>query len=188
MYWTALGIVSIGFLALVYLYSRPKRYPLLSITFILALVMLLIPAVGAFFNGMMSASNRWTLLLYLPLSIAVCILLQNAPQLTHHDLWTLNWATGGYLVVLIATYYFDDNDDMFMPVIFLLLSLMALWMIKLHQPAHPDQWLLAIIILNAGFNAIYSAFPYKGDFTKNMLSRGEYRPSSLTDTVDLTRG
>lgn len=175
MYWTALGIVSIGFLALVYLYSRPKRYPLLSITFILALVMLLIPAVGAFFNGMMSASNRWTLLLYLPLSIAVCILLQNAPQLTHHDLWTLNWATGGYLVVLIATYYFDNNDDMFMPVIFLLLSLMALWMIKLHQPAHPDQWLLAIIILNAGFNAIYSAFPYKGDFTKNMLSRGEYQ-------------
>ena len=71
MFWSALGIVSIGFIALVYIFSRPRKYPLLTISLGLALIMLLIPAVGAFFNGMMSASNRWTLLIYLPLAMAL---------------------------------------------------------------------------------------------------------------------
>ncbi|MDO4929482.1 MAG: YfhO family protein, partial [Corynebacterium sp.] len=81
-YWTALGIISIGFLALVYIYSRPKKYPLLTISLGVSAVMLLIPAVGAFFNGMMSASNRWTLLIYLPLAFAVCLLVENATSLS----------------------------------------------------------------------------------------------------------
>ena len=188
MYWTALGIVSIGFLALVYIYSRPKKYPLMTISLAMSLVMLLIPAVGAFFNGMMSASNRWTLLIYLPLSLAVCILVEEAPQLTRHDLWILNWATIVYLVVLIATYYFDDSDDMFMPVLFLIVSLMALWMVNLHHTRFPDRWLLAIIVLNAGFNAVYSAFPFKGDFTANMLSRGEYQAITANRYGGLDQG
>lgn len=175
MYWTALGVVSIGFLALVYIYSRPKKYPLLTISLGLSMVMLLIPAVGAFFNGMMSASNRWTLLIYLPLAMAVCILAQDAPQFSRHTLWILNVATIIYLAVLIATFYFANNDDIFMPVLFLIISLMALWLINFHKTRFPDRWLLAIVLLNAGFNAIYAAFPYKGDFTDKMLSRGEYQ-------------
>lgn len=175
MYWTALGMVSIGFLALVYIYSRPKKYPLLTISLGLSLIMLLIPAVGAFFNGMMSASNRWTLLIYLPLAMAVCILAQDAPQLSRYTLWILNVATIIYLAVLIATFYFANNDDIFMPVLFLIISLMALWLINFHKTRFPDRWLLAIVLLNAGFNAIYAAFPYKGDFTDKMLSRGEYQ-------------
>ena len=175
MYWTALGVVSIGFLALVYIYSRPKKYPLLTISLGLSLIMLLIPAVGAFFNGMMSASNRWTLLIYLPLAMAVCILAQDAPQFSRHTLWILNVATIIYLAVLIATFYFANNDDIFMPVLFLIISLMALWLINFHKTRFPDRWSLAIVLLNAGFNAIYAAFPYKGDFTDKMLSRGEYQ-------------
>src|SRR5699024_6239495 len=32
MFWSALGIVSIGFITLVYIYSRPRKYPLLTIS------------------------------------------------------------------------------------------------------------------------------------------------------------
>lgn len=188
MYWTALGIVSIGFLALVYIYSRPKQYPLLTISLALALIMLLIPAVGAFFNGMMSASNRWTLLIYLPLAMTVCILVQNAPQLSHRDLWILSWATGVYLLILIVTFFFENNDDIFMPVIFLIVSLLTLWMIDLHRPQSPDRWLLGLIVLNAAFNAVYSAFPYNGNFTKNMLSRGEYQAITANRYGGLDQG
>lgn len=188
MYWTALGVVSIGFLALVYIYSRPKKYPLLTISLGLSLVMLLIPAVGAFFNGMMSASNRWTLLIYLPLAMAVCILAQDAPQFNRHTLWILNIATAIYLVVLIATFYFANNDDIFMPVLFLIISLMALWLINFHKTRFPDRWLLAIVLLNAGFNAIYAAFPYKGDFTDKMLSRGEYQAITANRYGGLDQG
>lgn len=188
MFWSALGIVSIGFIALVYIYSQPKKYPLISISLGLALIMLLIPAVGAFFNGMMSASNRWTLLIYLPLALAVCILAQNAPKLSHHQLMILTWATAIYLLVLIATFFFESKNDIFMPVIFLILSLMALWLINFHKLAHPDHWLLAIIMLNAGFNAIYAAFPYNGDFTQNMLSRGEYQAITSNRYGGLDKG
>ena len=175
MFWSALGIVSIGFIALVYIYSRPRKYPLLTISLGLALIMLLIPAVGAFFNGMMSASNRWTLLIYLPLAMAVCILAENIPTLDQKTMAVLSWATGIYLIVLIATFFFDNENDIFMPVIFLIGSLMVIWLIHLNKLAHPYQWLLAITMLNAGVNAIYAAFPYNGDFSSSMLSRGEYQ-------------
>ena len=175
MFWSALGIVSIGFIALVYIYSRPRKYPLLTISLGLALIMLLIPAVGAFFNGMMSASNRWTLLIYLPLAMAVCILAENIPTLDQKTMAVLSWATGIYLIVLIATFFFDNENDIFMPVIFLIGSLMVIWLIHLNKLAHPYRWLLAITMLNAGINAIYAAFPYNGDFSSSMLSRGEYQ-------------
>ncbi|OYS88117.1 hypothetical protein CBG18_09855 [Limosilactobacillus reuteri] len=175
MFWSALGIVSIGFIALVDIYSRPRKYPLLTISLGLALIMLLIPAVGAFFNGMMSASNRWTLLIYLPLAMAVCILAENIPTLDQKTMAVLSWATGIYLIVLIATFFFDNENDIFMPVIFLIGSLMAIWLIHLNKLAHPYRWLLAITMLNAGVNAIYAAFPYNGDFSSSMLSRGEYQ-------------
>lgn len=188
MYWTALGVVSIGFLALVYIYSRPRKYPLLTISLGLSLVMLLIPAVGAFFNGMMSASNRWTLLIYLPIAMAVCILAQDAPHFSHHTLWILNVATAIYLAILVATFYFANNDDIFMPVLFLIVSLMALWLINFHKTRFPDRWLLVIVLLNAGFNAIYAAFPYKGDFTDKMLSRGEYQAITTNRYGGLDQG
>lgn len=175
MFWSALGIVSIGFIALVYIYSRPRKYPLLTISLGLALIMLLIPAVGAFFNGMMSASNRWTLLIYLPLAMAVCILAENIPTLDQKTMAVLSWATGIYLIVLIATFFFNNENDIFMPVIFLIGSLMVIWLIHLNKLAHPYRWLLAITMLNAGVNAIYAAFPYNGDFSSSMLSRGEYQ-------------
>ncbi|NMV48738.1 YfhO family protein [Lactobacillus reuteri] len=175
MFWSALGIISIGFIALVYIYSRPRKYPLLTISLGLALIMLLIPAVGSFFNGMMSASNRWTLLIYLPLAMAVCILAENIPTLDQKTMAVLSWATGIYLIVLIATFFFENENDIFMPVIFLIGSLMAIWLIHLNKLAHPYRWLLAITMLNAGVNAIYAAFPYNGDFSSSMLSRGEYQ-------------
>lgn len=188
MFWSALGIVSIGFIALVYIYSQPKKYPLLTISLGLSLIMLLIPAVGAFFNGMMSASNRWTLLIYLPLAMTICILLQDAASLSRHTLWILNWATLIYLVILFVTYFFQNDDAMFMPVFFLIGSMMVLWILNLHGVKHPDHWLLTIIMLNAGFNAIYAAFPYNGGFSSRMLNRGEYQTMTKNRYGGLDQG
>ena len=188
MFWSALGIVSIGFIALVYIYIQPKKYPLLTIGLGLSLIMLLIPAVGSFFNGMMSASNRWTLLIYLPLAMAICILLENADHLSRHTLWILNWATLIYLIILFATYFFQNDDAMFMPVLFLIGSMMVLWILNLHGVRHPDYWLLAIIMFNAGFNAIYAAFPYNGGFSSRMLNRGEYQAMTKNRYGGLDQG
>ncbi|QLI94269.1 YfhO family protein [Limosilactobacillus mucosae] len=175
MFWSALGLVSIAFIAIVYLYTRTREFPLLSISLALALVMLLIPAVGAFFNGMMAASNRWTLLIYLPIAMTVCLLLQNATRLDRHTLWILTSATGIYLVVLVATYIFQNDTTMFMPIIFLIMSLLMLWIINLHGTPHPDRWLVTIILANAACNALYVGTPYNGNFANSTLVRGQYQ-------------
>ena len=175
MFWAALGIVSIGFLALVYIYMQPRRYPLLTISLALALVMLLIPAVGAFFNGMMAASNRWTLLVYLPLTMATCFLLEGATSLTHRQLVIMTWASGVYLLVLVASYFLKNDPALFVPTICLLLSLLALWLVATGVLKHPAPWLLGLILANAGFNAIYAAVPYNGNFAQAMLTRGSYK-------------
>ncbi|MBM6728244.1 YfhO family protein [Limosilactobacillus ingluviei] len=175
MFWAALGIVSFGFLALVYVYLQPKRYPLLALSLALALVMLLIPAVGAFFNGLMAASNRWTLLIYLPIAMAVCFLLQHVGELTRHQLLVMSWATGVYLLVVLATYFLKNDAALFVPLTCLLGGLLLLWLIHAGVVAHPGRWLLALILANAGFNAIYAAFPYNGDFASAMLPRGAYQ-------------
>ena len=175
MFWSALGIVSIGFIALVYVYIYAKKYPLITISLRLALIMLLIPAVGATFNGMMAASNRWTLLIYLPLSMAICLLVENAHSLSHHSLKIISFATGIYVAILLLTFLFENENDIVIPLLFLLTSLLLLWLIRFHRLPHPQLWLLSIIVLNAGFNAIYASFPYNGDFSTKMLSRGQYQ-------------
>src|SRR5699024_9911529 len=117
-------------------------------------------------------------LIYLPLAMAVCILAENIPTLDQKTIAVLSWATGIYLIVLIATFFFDNENDIFMPVIFLIGSIMAIWLIHLNKLTHPYRWLLAITMLNAGVNAIYAAFPYNGDFSSSMLSRGEYQTNT----------
>ncbi|QLL69925.1 YfhO family protein [Lactobacillus sp. 3B(2020)] len=175
MFWSALGIVSIGFLGIVYIYLNVRRYPLIAVALVLAFVMLLIPAVGAFFNGMMAASNRWTLLIYLPLSMAVCFLLQNAGDLSRHQLLMMTWVTIGYLLVVLISYFFKNDPALFVPVICLLGSLLILWLLHSQVIVHPARWLMALLLANAGFNAIYAAFPYNGDFASAMLTKGQYQ-------------
>lgn len=175
MFWSALGIVSIGFIALVYAYIHAKKYPLITISLGLALIMLLIPAVGAAFNGMMAASNRWTLLIYLPLAMAICLLVENATSLSRHSLKIISSATGIYVMILLVTFLFENENDIVIPLLFLITSLLLLWLIDFHRLNHPQLWLLGIIVLNAGFNAIYASFPFNGDFSTKMLNRGQYQ-------------
>lgn len=174
MFWTALGIVSIGFIAIAYVYLHARQYPLLTISLGIAFIMLLIPAVGAVLNGMMAASNRWTLLIYLPLALTVCILVEHAPTIDRRTMNRLTLATLIYLVVLIITFIFQGDDDILLPIAFLLLSLMGLWAVNLQLNKYALPALVTIVALNAGANAIFSSLPYNGDFSSAMLTRGEY--------------
>ncbi|KRM02518.1 YfhO family protein [Limosilactobacillus gastricus] len=175
MYWSALGMASVIVVALVYVYRHAKRYPLITISLGASLLMMLIPAVGALFNGGMSPSNRWTLLIYLPLATSIMILLEH---LTKIDRATLKWMIGislVYLVAVVATYMFKNDDDLFVPVIFLLLSLLIAGAAYYQAVAHPLNWMIGLILLNVGFNAIYAALPFNGSFANQMLTKGEYQ-------------
>lgn len=177
MFWAALGIASIGYLAIVHIFVHRKKYKFLSLTFIIGLIMLLIPAAGAIFNGGMSASNRWTLLLYLPLALCVMIFLQELVdhKINSSEIKTLGIATGVYLIVLIASYFLQNDKDQFLPVIFLLCSLILVYLISENKISHPTTWLYRLIVANVCLNAIFAALPYNGNFASKMLNQGEYQ-------------
>ena len=54
-----IGFGGLAFLACVLLFSRRKENTSLKVTFVLASIMLLLPAFGRLFNGMNYATNRW---------------------------------------------------------------------------------------------------------------------------------
>lgn len=175
MYWSALGMVSVIVIALVYVYRHARQYPLITISLGMSLIMMLIPAVGALFNGGMSPSNRWTLLIYLPLATSIMILLEHLTEIKRAD---LHWMVGislVYLAAVLATYMFKNDDDLFVPVIFLLLSLLVVGAAYYRAMSHPLRWMVGLILLNVGFNAVYAALPFNGSFANQMLTKGEYQ-------------
>lgn len=180
-FWSALGYASIAFFAVVFIFSRLKRFPLLSTTFIISFVMLLFPVFGAIFNGGMAPSNRWTLLLCLPIALATCALVQDSVKLSDRLFKYFSYALLIYAVIIGITYYFQSDEKLFVPFIFLFVSLAALMIIHFKQLAHPHRFLMLIVLANVSLNAIYYEAPYNGGYSNEMLPLGAY--TNLNDNL-----
>ncbi|MGZ1176139.1 YfhO family protein [Lactobacillus delbrueckii subsp. bulgaricus] len=174
MFWSALGLASIIMPALVYLFRNWRKYRLVAASLLLGAVMLLIPAVGAVFNGGMSASNRWTLLLYLPFAFSVMVFVKAISEqaVSQKEMRLIFTTSGIYLVYLVAMFFLENDYKLFLPVIFLLLSLGASYLVN--EGRALKRALLLTVAANLAFNALYAALPYNGNFAANMLVRGEY--------------
>lgn len=175
-FWSALGFSSITFFAIIYLINQYKKYPLLVASLGLSFAMLLFPFFGAVFNGMLAPSNRWTLLACLPLSLGVCILIQNSRQLSPKILKIFTYSLLGYLIYLSLGYFFQNDEKLFVPLIFLFIfwsCLVALNLkgLRLHVS---KKLLFGLIIANVSLNAIYFEAPYNGGYASEMLPAGKY--------------
>ena len=174
-FWSALGFASIVFFAIVYIIQQRKKYPLLCLSFIISFVMLLLPFFGAFFNGMMSPSNRWTLLSCLPVSLAVCILLKHARQLSEKTLKIFSFSLFAYVAYICLTYFFENDEKVFIPVIFLFIFWGSLIALNTRVAAKlPRHLLFLAIILNVCLNAVYFEAPYNGGYADEMLPLNSY--------------
>lgn len=188
MYWSALGVTSVIVAALVNVYRQRRRWPVISWSLLLGFIMMLIPAVGALFNGGMSPSNRWTLLLYLPLAISVMMLVEDLPTL---DYQTIKWIviiTVVYLVVLIGTFIFQNDDQLVLPLIALLLTAGLIIASAAGFLPQPRRWLVGLILVNTLLNGLYAVLPYDGNYAKEMLNRGEYQAIVAQRYGGLDRG
>lgn len=177
-FWSALGFASIAFFALIYVFSNFRRYLMLNTVFILGFLMLLIPAFGALFNGGMSPSNRWSLMLCLPMALACCLLLEHATHLSIKTLKLFIFATIIYTFVLCIDYFFDSTEKLFVPIIFLFVTLGALIWFNFKPTAHSTSILTFIVICNVLLNAVYFEAPYDGGYSNEMLSSGSYQKIS----------
>lgn len=173
-FWSALGFASIAFFAVVFVLVHYKKYPLLATTFILSFIMLLFPVFGALFNGGMGPSNRWTLLLCLPIALASCILVQKSVALSDRLFKYFSYTLLIYAVVIGITYYFESDEKLFVPFVFLFISLAALMFVHSQKPQHPYRFLMLVVLTNVSLNSIYYAAPYNGGYSNEMLPIDAY--------------
>ncbi|MBZ2405592.1 YfhO family protein [Liquorilactobacillus hordei] len=168
-FWSALGFASISFFSIIFILIKIKKYPLLGTSFILGLIMLLFPQFGALFNGLTSPSNRWTLMLSLPIALSVCILIEQLPKLTHKVRLALTYCLTIYSCWIFLTYFFQNDEKLFIPMAFLFISYGFLIYHSSATKYHSNYAFLALIICNVIFNAIYFEAPYNGGYSNEML-------------------
>ncbi|MGF7437575.1 YfhO family protein [Lentilactobacillus senioris] len=99
-FWLIIGVSSISFLGVVYSFKHFREHLWLNIGNLIVLIGILIPAVGAVFNGLSAPSNRWALLGVLGFSFAAMILVDNIHILSGSDIATF-LATSILLIFLV---------------------------------------------------------------------------------------
>ena len=173
-FWSALGFSSIAFFGVIYVLAKYRKYPVMTAIFILSGIMLSFPAFGAAFNGLMSPSNRWTLMLCLPVSLSVCILLEHVKELSPKMLKYITITTAIYISIIGINYYFQNSEKLFIPIIFLFVFLGLIFWLRFIDYKHAYRWANILVLLNVILNAIYFETPYNGGFANEMLPAGAY--------------
>lgn len=173
-FWSALGFASIVFFAIIYILAKWRRYPLLASIFMIGGIMLLFPLFGALFNGFMAPSNRWTLMLALPLSFACCILITNVSKLSSKLIHLFRNLLIIYSVFIISCYYFQNDEKIFIPLLFLFVTYGVLAFYSQHHTTKVFPIFLVLVLLNVTLNAVYFEAPYNGGYSNEMLPLGSY--------------
>lgn len=185
-FWSALGFASIAFFAIIYILKHFKQYKIIGSTLILSGIMLLIPACAAFFNGFMAPSNRWTLMLALPIALSCSILVENINNLSVKIIKLFVIWCGIYLAYISIDYFFQNNEKMFVPVIFLLVFLICLLLIYHYHFVKSATLILIVTLLNVILNAVYFEAPYNGGYAEEMLPLGSFKKLNTSAYGDLT--
>ncbi|WP_419154882.1 YfhO family protein [Weissella minor] len=106
-FWLTGGFSIIGLIGVIYVVRRFNHYPVLTWIFIISGIMLLSPIFAAIMNGGSSPSNRWILMLALPVSLASIILLNNLNTLQKKDFY---WMTSSLVVASVSLLYSNNFD------------------------------------------------------------------------------
>ncbi len=173
-FWSALGFCSLAFFAILYILARRKKYPVLCTLFVLSFAMLLVPACASVFNGFMAPSNRWTLMLCLPVGLAGAVLVQNITSLSKRMLKFFTIALAAYLAVITLTYYFQNNERIFIPVIFLTVFWAVIYVLNTAAVGNAQTVMLVVMLANVCLNAVYFEAPFNGGYSNEMLDGGAY--------------
>lgn len=173
-FWSALGFAGIAFFAIIYTLKSFKHYRIINLVLIISLIFMLIPACASIFNGFLAPSNRWTLMLCLPIALACAILSENIKLLSTKIIKTFTICTIIYICYICINYFFQNNEKIFVPVIFLLVTLGTFVLICQLHPKHARKILLGVVLLNVICNAIYFEAPFNEGYSNEMLPKKSY--------------
>lgn len=176
-FWSALGFASFAFFAILFVFIKFRHYPVIVSSLVLGGIFLLFPAAGASLNGFLSPSNRWTLMLCLPIALSVSITIEQVQYITPKVMKVFSWSLILYSSWLAVSYYFQNNERLFIPLIFLFLSYFLLAAAVHHKlPVQLTKVIfVGAILLNVIANAIYFEAPYNGGYSNEMLPSGGFQ-------------
>ncbi|MHC9533118.1 YfhO family protein [Dellaglioa sp. L3N] len=171
-FWTKLGLSSFAVIAIFHIFYHHKKYPLISISLIIGLIMLLFPMFGAIFNGFQSTSNRWILTLFLPIALTSAFLIDSLATIKLAEIKFLTKMLVGYLLLLIIPFFINGNSDVFISIIFLTLFFIVILLYKNKDNA--NRVIFGLILINIACTGIMFASPFTGFFSQTLIPAGSY--------------
>lgn len=196
-YWTSLIFVAPVVIAACFIWKRWRQYPLLAVSLGLTVLFTLIPAVAAIFNGFSSPYNRWLLLAFVPVALAVAALIDNLATLTPQEYRFINITLLVYMVIL-----FILNVLLFTVSLVALALMGCSWGLLVyahgqHQRNHTARakhqaarikWLFAcFVLINGSINAIMNNIPQTYGLAISMLTPGQYTRNTSRAFAGLDR-
>lgn len=175
-YWASLIFVAPTFLACCFIWKRRKQYPIITWSLFATFIFLLFPQAAAVFNGFSSPYNRWTMLAFLPIALAVALFIQKVGELTPREFRFISIATIVYTVILFVV-----NFVALMVSINALFLLGCSWALLMYTYYHKDKLthakrlMVVFIIFNACLNALLTTLPLFGNWASSGLTFGEYK-------------
>lgn len=157
-YWAVFGMTGIAFLGCVYTLVHWRQNRALAGTLVSVVIGLIFPAVAAFFNVFSTPSNRWLLLVTVPVGLATMVLLDHVTQLTLLDRWWLGGSAAGLLaIVYLSNGLIFSNPARNLITYGLFLATVAILLGSSQQPARLTLTLVGVLL---SLNLINNAWGY----------------------------
>ncbi|CAM2872894.1 YfhO family protein [Dellaglioa algida] len=184
-FWTKFGFSSFAVLAIIHIIYNRKKYPLLITTFIMGLIMLLFPLFGALFNGFQAPSNRWILLLFVPVALSSSLFIDSLKKMDLAELKFMGKCLVGYLILVTVPFYINGETEIFIPIIFLI-SFFAIILLY-RQRRYSGRILLSLVLLNLAATGISYASPFTNTFSHTLMPSDGYQSLSKNIFADLDK-
>ncbi|WP_409022106.1 YfhO family protein [Dellaglioa sp. P0083] len=183
-FWVKFGFSSLAVLALFHLFYHWKHYPLMTTSLSIGLIMLLFPMFGAMFNGFQAPSNRWILLLFVPISLGSAFFIDSLKKITLPEIKYLSICLGIYLLLVSLPFYINGTTEIFIPVIFLISFFVSILLYR--QAKNSGRIIFGLILVNLIFTGVSFASPFTNFYSKTLMPSGSYQKlsSNLFDGLD----
>ncbi|BDR57723.1 hypothetical protein XA3_01640 [Xylocopilactobacillus apicola] len=171
-FWFRGGFMSLGLLGVIYIGRNYRKYRTLTATFGIGVICMLVPFLCGVLNGMSSPSNRWLLLLQLPLGLSAAFLLDHVSELTKKDFQCLMIAGGVIAVSLLLTL---DTEHWFRDLTILAFGyfLTAIILFIFRKSERKITAITSILVIFNAAAIFLSVEPYGKNRTNNLMSKSE---------------
>ena len=190
-YYTVLGFGVLTFVPLVLLFTRKGHWQLKALV-LLSCVMLCLPFVGSFLNGMSYPSNRWAYALVFYASFALVELYDGMKTLTKTERWLLPALAAAFGLAVLHLVRFRRTDTAVMTVVMLAATVLVFVLVQTVRKEKIGAAVLALAMAGAVFQVWFTfsgrGANYVGEFLDEADVSACYTDFSSSAAVDRGEG